>query len=106
MSHLAHRFHWMFVPLFSPATGTAVAVGAAVPARLAALDAYRRLGHVPSAILCTPEQYGEGAQDDELRAREPAADEIDWTGFDEALTRLDEPDELRPAVSAGRFVRA
>ncbi len=106
MSHLAHRFHWMFVPLFSPARAAAVAVGATVPARLAALDAYRRLGRVPSVILCTAEEYWAGDDADQLRAREPAPGEINWAGFDEALARLNEPDAARAPAPARPLARA
>jgi hypothetical protein len=105
MNHLTHRFHWMFVPLFIPSTEAAVSVGAAVPARLAALEAYRRLGHVPSAVLCTVEQY-RAVVDDRLPVEEPTVDEIDWTGFDEALRRVSEPAASPAAAGAGRRAQA
>ena len=76
MNQLVHRFHWMFVPLFVPSTGAAVAVGSTVLARLAALEAYRRMGHVPSAILCTSDEYRVACDDDRLRAQQPGVDEI------------------------------
>lgn len=95
MSHLFHRFHWMFVPAFDAARGEAIPGGATIPARLAALEVYRREGRADDVILCTADEFRAGDRA-HLRELEPAVSDIDWAGFDEALTELGELARMAP----------